>query len=300
VSYAARPRHAKGFPIDGTSTDRMGAAMRSFTVTTPDGLTLAAYECGNPDGQEILFIHGFNQAHMSWVRQFDDPALGAEFRMVAYDLRGHGASDKPAAPECYTEDKRWADDVASVIGAAGLKRPVLVPWSYGGRVVTDYVRHHGFENIAGINLVAATTKDDPAYVGPGLGHTAAMLQDDLAVSIAGTRAFLRACFARQPAHDEFETMLAYNMVVPPSIRKALRSRTPNPGDLLPKLRLPVLVTHGAVDDVSLVARSYYAAETIPGATLSVFEDIGHSPFWEDAPRYNRELAAFVRKANGGQ
>jgi len=274
--------------------------MRSFTVKAPDGLTLAAYECGNPDGPEILFIHGFNQAHLSWARQFDDPALCAEFRMVAYDLRGHGASDKPDAPECYTEDKRWADDVAAVIETAGLKRPVLVPWSYGGRVVTDYARHYGLDKIAGINLVAASTKDDPAYVGPGLGHAVAMMQDDLAVSIAGTRAFLRTCFARQPAQDDFEIMLAYNMAVPPRVRKALRSRTINPGDMLPKLGLPVLVTHGAVDDVSLVARSHYSAETIPGATLSIFENIGHSPFWEDAPRYNRELAAFVRKANGGQ
>ncbi len=272
--------------------------MRSFQVTAPDGLTLAAYDCGNPKGREILFIHGFNQAYLSWARQLDDPALCREFRMVAFDLRGHGASDKPFEPERYSEDRRWADDVAAVIAAAGLKRPVLAAWSYGGRVVTDYVRHHGFGGLAGINLVAASTKDDPAYAGPGLAHTVGMMQDDLAVSIAETRAFVRACFALQPTEEDFETMLGFNMVVPPRVRKAVRNRQPNPGDLLPTLRLPVLVTHGADDSVSLAARSHFAAGVIPGAELSIYEGIGHAPFWEDTPRFNRELADFARRAHG--
>jgi pimeloyl-ACP methyl ester carboxylesterase len=41
----------------------------------------------------------------------------------------------------------------------------------------------------------------------------------------------------------------------------------------------------------------YTASVIPGARLSVYEGIGHSPFYEDAPRFNAELAAFVREAN---
>jgi pimeloyl-ACP methyl ester carboxylesterase len=271
--------------------------VKSFKATSPDGVTLAAYETGNPAGPEILLIHGFNQAHLSWQRQLDDPALTDNFRIVAFDLRGHGASDKPLAPEHYTEDNCWANDVAGVIAAAGLKRPVLCGWSYGGRVITDYVRHHGFGRLAGINFVAANTKDDPAFAGPGLGHVARMLSDDLAENIAGTRAFVRACFERQPAQADFDVMMAFNMVVPAVVRKAVRARTPNPGDLLPTLRLPVLVTHGANDTVSLAARSHFAAGQIPGAKLSIFEGIGHAPFWEDTPRFDRELAELVRAAN---
>ena len=41
----------------------------------------------------------------------------------------------------------------------------------------------------------------------------------------------------------------------------------------------------------------YAAEKIPGAKLSMYDGIGHAPFWEDAERFNVELAAFVRMAN---
>lgn len=268
--------------------------MKSFKVTSPDGLALAACETGNPAGPEILFIHGFNQAALSWQRQFDDPALTEHFRMVAFDLRGHGASDKPPAPAHYTEDARWAGDVAAIIAAAGLRRPLLCGWSYGGRVITDYVRHHGFGGLAGINFVAASTKDDPAFVGPGLGHVARMLSDELADNIAGTRGFLRACFALQPPQADFEIMLAFNMLPPPAVRQAVRARTPNPGDLLPTLRLPVLVTHGAADAVSLAARSRFAAAQIPGARLSIYDGIGHAPFFEDMPRFDRELAEFAR------
>ena len=41
----------------------------------------------------------------------------------------------------------------------------------------------------------------------------------------------------------------------------------------------------------------YTASIIPSAKLSIYDGIGHSPFYEDAPRFNGELAAFVRMAN---
>jgi pimeloyl-ACP methyl ester carboxylesterase len=47
----------------------------------------------------------------------------------------------------------------------------------------------------------------------------------------------------------------------------------------------------------LPAAAKYTAATIPGAKLSLYEGIGHAPFWEDTARFNAELAAFVRAAN---
>ncbi|MET0924683.1 MAG: hypothetical protein ABWY47_16230, partial [Xanthobacteraceae bacterium] len=41
---------------------------KSLVVRAPDGVTIAAQEWGNPSGPEILFIHGFSQASMSWQR----------------------------------------------------------------------------------------------------------------------------------------------------------------------------------------------------------------------------------------
>jgi pimeloyl-ACP methyl ester carboxylesterase len=61
----------------------------------------------------------------------------------------------------------------------------------------------------------------------------------------------------------------------------------------------VLVSHGAEDENAKLATARYTASVIPGAKLSVYDGIGHSPFYEDAPRFNSELAAFVRTANTG-
>jgi pimeloyl-ACP methyl ester carboxylesterase len=112
--------------------------MHAFDVTSPDGLKLVGYAGGKPVGPEILFIHGFNQCYLSWAKQTSDLALAGAFRMVAFDLRGHGRSGKPAGREHYDADRLWGDDVAAVIKAAGLKRPVLVGWSYAGRVISDF------------------------------------------------------------------------------------------------------------------------------------------------------------------
>ena len=65
------------------------------------------------------------------------------------------------------------------------------------------------------------------------------------------------------------------------------------------LKLPVLVTHGSEDKNSNLIAAEYTAKMIPGAKLSVYQGIGHSPFFEDAPRFNAELAAFVRSAQKG-
>ena len=49
--------------------------------------------------------------------------------------------------------------------------------------------------------------------------------------------------------------------------------------------------------ITLNARAEYTAKTIPGAKLSIYDGIGHAPFYEDAARFNSELAAFVRAAS---
>jgi pimeloyl-ACP methyl ester carboxylesterase len=270
--------------------------MLAFAVASPDRLKLVGYAGGRLDGPEILFIHGFNQCHLSWARQTSDPALAGAFRMVAFDLRGHGSSGKPTGREHYDADRLWGDDVAAVIAAAGLKRPVLVGWSYAGRVISDYLCTHGSKGISGINFVAAVTKTDPTMMGPASFASADILSEDLAKNIVATRAFLRACFELQPERDAFETMLAFNMVVPASVRARVRGRPPSPGDALAGIDVPVLVTHGTKDQLVLDSMGKFTASTVKGAKLSLYENIGHAPFWEDAARFNRELAEFVRSA----
>jgi len=74
-----------------------GLKYKPVTVKTPDGLTVSAQEWGSPSGPEILFIHGFSQRHLSWMRQVDGDLAG-DFRISICDLRGRGNSDKPPEP----------------------------------------------------------------------------------------------------------------------------------------------------------------------------------------------------------
>lgn len=267
-------------------------------VATPDGVSLSVQEWGNPNGLPVVLIHGFSQAHLSWAKQFTDPALTAALRMITFDLRGHGLSDKPTARDAYQPAKPWGDDVKAVIDATGLQRPVLVGWSYAGRVMSDYLLTHGTGAVAGLNYVDAVTNAPLNAQAPANPFAGKMVAPDLATQIAGTREFLRACFSKQPTQDEFEAMVAFNAMMPAALRRNMLGRPTPYEDMLKGLRLPVLVTHGREDKAVVPAMGEYTARTVPGATLSLYEGIGHCPFWEEPARFNAELLAFVRRARG--
>src|SRR3954452_20768937 len=88
--------------------------MKVHVVRGGGGLRPHVREWGRADGPPILFIHRWSQCHLAWSRQ-SESALADEFRLVAYDLRGHGMSEAPLAPEHYTDAGLWADDVAAII-----------------------------------------------------------------------------------------------------------------------------------------------------------------------------------------
>jgi pimeloyl-ACP methyl ester carboxylesterase len=77
---------------------------------------------------------------------------------VTFDLRGHGNSDKPDHAAAYASGEQWADDLHTVMEAAGLRRPTLVGWSLGGAIIGLYLAKYGRESTAGINLVDALTE----------------------------------------------------------------------------------------------------------------------------------------------
>ncbi len=222
-----------------------------------------------------------------------DPALLARFRMVAYDIRGHGASDQPDDPARYADEADFAADTQAVIEAAGLKNPVLVGWSYAGRLINDYLRAHGTTGIAGINYVAARTNSDAAFNGPGNAPMRDMIRLDLDRDISATEVFVRGCTAVPLPEPTLQRILAYNMRVRPQTRRAHLMRAPDDGAVLAKVDVPVLVTQGSADQLVLPGMSDHTARTVPGAQLSVYSGIGHMPFAEAPDRFNPELADFV-------
>lgn len=274
-------------------SQRVSEGARS-DVRAPDGARLAVYEWGKATGPEVVLVHGFAQCHLCFEPQI--PALAAHCRVVAFDFRGHGASEQPADPAAYQGSRVWADDLAAVMAAKGLKRPVLVGWSMGGRVIRQYLINYGDAALGGINFVASQVIEEPRFRGPD-APKALPEQMTLAEEIDAAIAFLDGCFGKKPGEAAFRRALGYNMRVTASVRRAIAGwSTPAPLtiDALRRVTVPVLITHGRQDSVVLPAAAEMAASTIAHARLSWFDDCGHSPFVEDATRFNDELAAFVK------
>jgi non-heme chloroperoxidase len=274
-------------------------SVATHTVRGGGGLQLHVREWGKADGPPILFIHGWSQNHLCWAKQYES-ALADEFRLVAYDLRGHGMSEAPLEPEHYTGGELWADDVAAIIDQLQLDRPVLVGWSYGAFVICDYVRAHGEDRIAAIVFVEGAVKLGAAafgtLIGPGfLDHFADATADDLPTNIRAMRSFVKACAAKPLPADDFETALCWNIAVPARIRANLAAREIDGDDVLLALEVPLLVAHGRADSVVLPAMAEHVLATCPAAEASWYEGVGHLPHVEKPERFNRELADLTRR-----
>lgn len=265
---------------------------RMIDVTTPDGLHIQARAWGARKGAELLFIHGFSQAGLCWRRQTMAAEL-AHLHMVDYDFRGHGASDKPAAADYYQPAQCWADELEAVITQSGLEQPVLVGWSYAGRVICDYLGLYGPARLRGIVFVNAVTRNERHFYGTSNRLMRQMCTPDLDINIAGTRAFLRNCFEIMPDEDVFAQLLAANMVVPPYVRARLFGRPADYDEMLAALDLPVMVMQGDRDIVVAPAMAHHIAANIPGARLHMFEGIGHAPFLEAPGAFNAALLDFM-------
>jgi len=274
--------------------------MKIQTVKGAAGVKLHVREYGKSTGVPILLIHGWSQSHLCWSKQYGS-SLANDARIVALDLRGHGMSDAPAEIDQYTDGDKWADDIAAVIDQLALDRPVLVGWSYGGYIISDYVRRNGQGKIAGINFVAAAVvlsrKAFGTLVGPGfLENAPGACQDDLPTNIAALRRLLRACVVKPVLEDDFEEILAFNMVVKPNVRGALLQRELDFASLLERITVPVLVTHGGSDTLVLPAMADYILHHCKTAEVSWYEGVGHTPFLEEPLRFNTELKRFAASA----
>jgi non-heme chloroperoxidase len=273
--------------------------MKTHTVRGGAGLRLHVREWGKAAGPPILFIHGWSQNHLCWVKQYES-VLADEFRLVAYDLRGHGMSEAPLEPQHYTDDRLWADDVAAIIDELGLDRPVLVGWSYGAFVICDYIRAHGQDRLAAINFVEGAVKlGETAFgtlIGAGfLDHFAGATANGLPTNSWAMRSFVKTCVVKPLPADEIEAAVCWNIVVPAQIRANLAAREINDDDVLRGLEVPLLVTQSRADTVVLPAMAEHVLATCPTAEASWYEGVGHVPHLEEPERFNRELAALMRR-----
>jgi pimeloyl-ACP methyl ester carboxylesterase len=263
---------------------------------------LAVHDYGPSAGKPIVLIHGINHCSLVWRNQYRS-ALAEEFRLVCPDLRGHGMSDKPPAPDHYNQAALWADDLKAVLTTLSLRKPLLVGWSYGGYIINDYLAQYGAGAIGGLNYVCAGVVLGGANTAEMLGRdfintVPHLCSDNLEDSIHGVRTLIRVLFAREPVQEEVEVQVAYGMLVPPTARLGMVSRTIDRDAVMKALTIPVLVTRGEKDAVVTPAHTEHLLATIPHAKVSVFTGVGHSPHLEDPERFNRELGQFARQSAG--
>jgi non-heme chloroperoxidase len=269
---------------------------RTHWITGGGGVRLYVVEEGNPQGRPILFIHGFSQCYLSWIRQLDSD-LARDFRLVALDLRGHGQSDKPR--DAYGDSQLWADDIHGVIDALGLDGAVLSGWSYGGIVIFDYIRHYGEDRIGGSHLVGAISKlgsdDALAVISPEfLSLVPGFFSSDVEEGVSALHKLLQLCFAKTPPVEELYSALGYNLMVPPYVRQGLLSRMVDNDDLLPRMRKPVLIAHGSRDSVVLPALVEQHKAAMVHAQVQILPESGHAPSIEEPEAFNQGLREFVR------
>lgn len=268
--------------------------MKAHKVKGGGGVTLQVCEWGNASGRPILLIHGWSQNLRAWQMQYESAALQG-LRLVAFDLRGHGESEAPAKLEAYTDGDLWADDVAAIIRDLKLEKPVLVGWSYGGFIISDYVRKYGEKQIAAIDFVGAAVVLGPksfgSLIGPGFFENAPPACDpDPAVHRPAIDRFLKVAIVKPIPQKTLDAVRDFNLMVSPQVRGSLIQRQLDFTDVLERLTVPVLVTHGRADTVVLPAMSELILKHCKSARASWYDGVGHAPFLEEPERFNRELA----------
>ena len=105
-------------------------------ITLASGERVFVAECGPADGLPVLLCHGWGACVYGWAGTL--PVLGAAgYRAIAADLRGHGRSDERDPPTSYTS-AAMAAQLAAIIDALGIDRPVVAGHSMSGRITLQY------------------------------------------------------------------------------------------------------------------------------------------------------------------
>ena len=269
------------------------AAEKHYTVTAPDGVRIAVQESGNPEALPIIFIHGLLGSHLIWEKQLNDPQL-QRYRLITYDLRGHGLSDKPQQAVAYSDGKRWADDLKAVIDQRHARNPLLVGWSLGGAVITNYLAAFGDHQISGAIYADGVVELTPALIPAHDNVYRDMISADLKMHLDGERAFLRLCFYQQPDSETFERLLANAAMASWSMQRAVMSMTIPLAQGLKHVRVPLLFIYGEHDALINPAASLKRAKQVnPAIQTRIYSHSGHAPFIEESTRFNRDVAAFA-------
>jgi len=230
-------------------------------------------------GPALLLTHGYSATLAMWKAQV--AALEKRFRVLSWDMRGHGQSDSPTDPSAYSHEATVAD-MAAVLDACGVERAVVGGLSLGGYMSLEFYLAHPARVRA---LVLCDTgpgykKDDARAGWNQYAEGFARRFDEKGLAALGGSAEVRIAQhrdARGLAH---------------AARGILIQRDSRVMEALPSIRVPTLLVVGS-DDKPFLTGMKYMADKIPGAEHVVIADAGHAVNIDQPKRFNEVLTAFL-------
>jgi pimeloyl-ACP methyl ester carboxylesterase len=235
------------------------------------------------------------------------PFLAREHRVVTFDGRGNGRSDRPTVPEAYDE-REFALDALAVMDASGADRAILLGYSLGTPRGLILATEHP-ERVAGAVFVGAQ------YPGGGepLAERVMPWDEELGTDegwakynrhywlrdYAGFVEFFFGKIFREPhSTKEIEDCVGWGLeTTAETLIAAHHGAKPDPEEaqeLARNVRCPVLVLHGTDDAIASHTRGRALAEHT-GGDLVLLEGSGHAPHARDPVFFNLLLRDFVRR-----
>jgi non-heme chloroperoxidase len=257
-------------------------------IELPTGVSLEYSEQGDPDGVPVLLLHGGTDSLRSWDPVL--PHLPTSIRAIAPSQRGHGDSGRPEDAGYGHAD--MAADAAALIEALDLGPTVVVGHSMGVWVAERMAIDRP-ELVLGAVLEGA--------IGPGGQNPVLVAVRD---EVAGLTDPIDAEFAR-----EFQAGTTEEPLTPSMLDMFAAESLKLPAWLwrqvfdafmaidmtaeLGAVESPVLLIWGDRDVFDTRAEQEWLLETVPDATLEVYEGAGHAVHWEQPERFAADLAAFA-------
>lgn len=284
---------------------------RDQLVTAPDGTRLHVETLGPDGAPTILLAHGYTNTQGTW--HFQRRSLAGEFRVVSYDLRGHGSSED-AGGDGYTMEA-LAGDLAAVVEACVPKgqRAVVAGHSLGAMSALALAEERAEllrSRVAGVVLVSTSGSDIIAGI---LGAGLSALQSvavALAPRVVGLRGRLgttpsdltylgiRAialCPSASPAHVAFTE--AMSLGCRETVRAALIPvfTALDLTEAAGQVAVPALVMTGDRDRLTPLDAARRLVDHLPDARLVELPGVGHMAPLEAHETVTAHLRAFARR-----
>ena len=267
-------------------------------------LTIAEEGVG---GRPLLLVHGFTGAKEDFG-DFLVPLAERGWHVVAPDLRGHGASDKPTDESAYTLPV-FAGDVLALADALGWSRFTLLGHSMGG-MIAQHVLLAAPDRIEALILMDTAHGRLEGVLDEGMIERAIafirangieawkQMMESQAERGLSTPADLRVR-AERPGYVEFgERKL---LAASPAMVASVLGQFATVDDRLERLAAhttPTLVLVGE-QDKPFIGPSERMADVMPGARLAVIPDGGHSPQFESPDAWWQALSGFLDRVQQG-